>query len=57
MRSDVGDQTPEIPPPIFPRKQDLRTEFFGLLSLLGSILTPLDFSSMAFFTGRHRRKP
>lgn len=25
--------------------------------MLGSILTPLDFSSMAFFTGREKRAP
>lgn len=29
---------------------NLQTEFLWLLSLLGNILTPLDFSSIAFFT-------
>ena len=38
------------------REGDLQTEFLWLLSLLGITLTPLDFNSIAFFTGRNKRK-
>lgn len=35
---------------------NLQTEFLWLLSLLGNILTPLDFSSIAFFTEKTRKQ-
>lgn len=38
------------------REGDLQTEFLWLLSLLGITLTPLDFNSIAFFTGRNKRQ-
>lgn len=41
----------------YKKKEDLQTEFLWLLSLLGIILTPLDFSSIAFFTERNQIKP
>lgn len=39
-----------------PAREDSQTEFLWLLSLLGSTFTPLDFSSIAFFTARHETK-